>query len=224
MFSKRLKEFSQYLYHKKLARYGLVFVVYAMLVIGFVELAESVMENETLPIDIAILNAIFELTNSTLSNAMLLLTKLGSTIFVALAAIGITGTLILKRAYRSALFTLASIGGAGALILLLKNLFSRQRPMLWDQLVIENGYSFPSGHGIGSSALALTIIVLLWRTKWRNLVIVGGVLYMIVVAFSRLYLGVHYPSDILASWLVSGFWILSILLVFTYAKSAKSHE
>lgn len=224
MFPKRLVEFFQYVLSQRATRFGLVFAVYVLLIVGFVALAESVTEGETLPIDIAILESIYGLTNSMLSEILLLLTKLGSTTFVALVAVGLVSTFIFKRAYRFALFTAVSVGGAGMLILILKALFTRQRPMLWEQLAVENGYSFPSGHAIGSSALALTMIVLLWRTKWRTFAIVVGVLYMFFVAFSRLYLGVHYPSDIVASWLVSSLWLLSLIVVFRCGRSEKSRE
>ena len=70
---------------------------------------------------------------------------------------------------------------------------------------------------MASSALALALIILCWRTRWRWLALIGGAIYMIIIGLSRIYLGVHYPSDILAGWCVSLVWVLLLAgLVYEY--------
>jgi len=79
--------------------------------------------------------------------------------------------------------------------------------------VHEAGYSFPSGHAMASAALGLALAVALWNSRWRWWGLVFAVVYIAFVGYSRLYLGVHYPTDILAGWLVSGVWVLAIALL-----------
>ena len=105
------------------------------------------------------------------------------------------------------------VGGAALLNMVLKLIFERPRPDLWEQLIIETSFSFPSGHAMASSALAFSVIAIAWNTRFRWYAVGVGVLFMLVIGFSRLYLGVHYPTDVLAGWFVSGAWVLLVALV-----------
>jgi membrane-associated phospholipid phosphatase len=95
---------------------------------------------------------------------------------------------------------------------------------LWQQIVIEKGYSFPSGHAMISCALAITIMILCWPTRWRRLAIIGGTIYFILVGISRLYLGVHYPSDVLGGWCVSIAWLYLVHRAFGVFSPTKQPE
>jgi undecaprenyl-diphosphatase len=105
------------------------------------------------------------------------------------------------------------IAGAALLNLILKTLFERDRPHLWQWIVHESSYSFPSGHATMTAALAFTLMLLAWRTKYRYVAVVGGICYMILIGLTRMYLGVHYPTDILAGWCVSLAWVLIVATV-----------
>jgi undecaprenyl-diphosphatase len=70
--------------------------------------------------------------------------------------------------------------------------------------------SFPSGHAMASMALAVALIVLLWPTRWRYPMLLGGIFFTIMVGLSRIYLGVHYPSDVLAGWVASLAWVMGL--------------
>ena len=138
---------------------------------------------------------------------MVFITQLGGVLVLGLATVLAVGYFWYKRRKYAALMVLASMVGAGILNVLLKALFARERPDLWTQLVTETSFSFPSGHAMGSSAFALALIIILWQTKWRILVLILGSLYVLLIGLSRMYLGVHFPTDVVAGWLVSAGWV-----------------
>ena len=91
-----------------------------------------------------------------------------------------------------------------------KQLFARERPSLWESIAPEATYSFPSGHAMGSMTLAAVLILLAWRTRWRWPVALLTGAFTVLVGLSRVYLGVHYPSDILAGWAAALAWTVGI--------------
>lgn len=190
------------------------FAAIALLSILFVGLADEVREQETLPLDRAILLAINHRSETLLDKTLPVLTDVGGVVGVIVITAIMAALLLLKKQYRRLLIVVTGVGGAALLNLILKGLFERPRPTLWERLVVEHGYSFPSGHAMASAALGLAIIVALWNSRWRWWAVIGAALYIGFVGFSRLYLGVHYPSDIVAGWLVSGAWVAAVALIF----------
>jgi membrane-associated phospholipid phosphatase len=118
--------------------------------------------------------------------------------------------LLARRRIQQALFFLLSMAGAGLLNNLTKELFGRVRPALWRTPKLHESFSFPSGHAMGSMALAASLGVLAWRTPLRWPVVVAGAAFTVLVSGSRLYLGVHYPTDVLAAWAASLAWVLGL--------------
>jgi membrane-associated phospholipid phosphatase len=76
-------------------------------------------------------------------------------------------------------------------------------------------YSFPSAHAMAAAALAAAVGFLLWLTRWRWVVVGLGAAWALGMGWARMYLGVHYPSDVLAGWLGSVGWVSGLYLVFT---------
>lgn len=105
---------------------------------------------------------------------------------------------------------------AGILIVTFKNIYQRPRPEIV-HLVEEEGFSFPSGHSLAVTIMVGTLIVILSQriknSAWRKVVQIGLGIYLVSVLVSRIYLGVHYPSDVLAS-LCLGLGILFIEFPF----------
>ncbi|BDP44607.1 phosphatidylglycerophosphatase B (plasmid) [Deinococcus aetherius] len=107
-----------------------------------------------------------------------------------------------------ALFALLALGGAAGVQAIMKRIFQRPRPELWPRLVTETGASFPSGHSTVAAALAVLVVLLLWPTRLRWPALVLGAGYYALMALSRVVLGVHYPTDVLAGGLTSLVWVL----------------
>lgn len=140
-------------------------------------------------------------------------TTLGGVYVVAPVTALLVTWVIYKERLRDAIFVLAAIGGAALTNSLLKLVIVRSRPDLWDPLVQELTFSFPSGHAAASMAVAAACVFLAWRTPRRVLVVAVSALYVVLVGLSRMYLGVHYPTDILAGWLLGGVWVAIIFAV-----------
>lgn len=117
--------------------------------------------------------------------------------------------LVLKQPH-AAFFVSASFTGAWALNIVTKAMFHRVRPALWESPLPEGDYSFPSGHAMLSMALATALVFLAWPTRLRWPVLVCAVPAVIGVGLSRLYLGVHFPSDIVAGWCASLIWVMGV--------------
>lgn len=121
-----------------------------------------------------------------------------------------------KRWKIESFFMLGNLALAGLLIVTFKNIYQRPRPAIL-HLVEEKGFSFPSGHSLAVTLMVGTLIVILsQRIKnpvWRKIVQIVLGLYLVSVLVSRVYLGVHYPSDVLASLCV-GLGVLFIEFPF----------
>lgn len=187
-----------------------VFVVSATL---FVYIAREVTQGETLRTDSNILLWINSIATPLLDSVMTTLTQLGDVPAVALATVVLLTVFARKKKWQAAAQVAFGMAGAVLLNVTLKLLFERHRPHLWDLLVHESSYSFPSGHAMLTATLAFTCVILAWNTRWRWLTIALGALYMLVIGFTRLYLGVHYPTDVMAGWVAAFAWVLIVATV-----------
>lgn len=188
------------------------FAVFFTAVILFVAIADEVRDGDTLPYDEAVLLAINSKATPLLDALFRSVTDFGS-IGVAVIAVAAAALFMKTRHTYRALFMAVAVGGATLLNIVLKFIFERPRPELWQQLIVEHSFSFPSGHAMASSALAFSLIVLFWRTKQRYVVVALALVYVLVIGVSRLYLGVHYPTDVLAGWLISGAWVALVAAI-----------
>ncbi|MFZ1250519.1 MAG: phosphatase PAP2 family protein [Candidatus Microsaccharimonas sp.] len=167
--------------------------------------------------DDAVLLWINQHASPTFDALFLNLTHLGGSVFITGVSLVLLAYVLYKKQYHKALFVSLSMGGMITLNLLLKSFFERPRPDLWQWLVTETSYSFPSGHATASMALALTILLVFWWTKWRLAAIIVAGLFVFVVGFSRMYLGVHYLTDIFGGWLLATAWVTCIAcFVYVY--------
>ena len=192
-----------------------VFVAAALLLL-FGAIADEVVEGDTLQLDRAILMSFRTPGNPTdligpewFEEMVRDVTALGSYAFVIIVVAAAIGYLLLVRKYGLALLLLAAEAGGMLFSTLLKELFDRPRPDLEHAARVFTA-SFPSGHATLSSVTFLTLGALLTRTnadhKSKAYFMGIAVVLTIMVGLSRLYLGVHYPSDILAGWCIGSAW------------------
>ena len=177
----------------------------------FAELAGEVFEKERFAFDAPLLVWFHGLVSPPVTALALGLTFIGS-VYV-LAPLGIVLLALLwRRSRRAAVFFALGFGGAVALNLVVKAFFARVRPDLFAQLSPESSFSFPSGHTMGSTAffLALFLIVRQLMPRWQGWMALLGLVLTLGIGLSRLYLQVHYPSDILAAWALSSAWVLGL--------------
>ena len=180
---------------------------------GFGELAEDVAEGEPIGFDEPMLHAMHALEGAQVDALFLTLSAVGFSRGVVPADILLVLVLALRRHPRSAVFAAVALGGSALLNLGAKHVMQRDRPALWESIAPETTYSFPSGHAMGSATLACVLACLAWRTRWRWPVIALGALFTVGVGLSRVYLGVHYPSDILAGWAAAIAWTVGVRLI-----------
>jgi undecaprenyl-diphosphatase len=139
----------------------------------------------------------------------LLITQAGRAIIAVPFCLIVTLWLARARRRGDALFFAVATFGAMFLSLVTKLFFGRDRPALWPSPAPETTLSFPSGHAMSSMAIAAALIALFWPTRWRWWAAGLGALFVLLVGLSRLYLGVHYPSDILGGWCASLAWVVA---------------
>jgi undecaprenyl-diphosphatase len=203
-----------YIFHRKrLGMLILAFLLFWIPVITFSKLAGEIVENEPIAADTSILQWMHSHATPALDVFFLVVTTIGNVEILLPITLIIVGYLLYKKQRLNALIILFSVGGAAMANLILKLLFHRDRPSFWHSLIVETGYSFPSGHAMLSSALVLAIILITWRTRWRWVIVSLGVIFIALIGLSRIYLGVHYPTDIIAGWSVSFVWVCIVFAV-----------
>ena len=196
--------------NKSLVLIGIILILIAALIGLFLKISNEIFEDETLAFDIAILKYIHQFHTPFLDSFFLTITHCGGVLIVTVVTTLIVAVLLYLRYTIAAVFVAVSVGGAAAINQIMKLLFERMRPDLWQQLVTEPNFSFPSGHAMGSSALALVVVGLLFyysKSYWRYVALVIGMIYVVLIGVSRLYLGVHYPTDIVGGWLATAAWV-----------------
>lgn len=193
-----------------------IFALIAAALLAFMKVASEVMEGESRALDSAILTSVRSATNGTgpveswFRSFMLDVTALGDTNLLILFSAIAVGYLLLER--RRLLAAALAIGlTAGAFLEIgLKHFFDRARPELVTHLVNVTSLSFPSGHAMDSAMVYLTIATLLVRPARSSAVrvyVVGvAVALTVTIGISRIYLGVHWPTDVLAGWIMGAIW------------------
>lgn len=198
----------------------------AALLVAFGSIAQEVLEDEPLPFDRWLMLALRDpadlsrpLGPAWMQETARDITALGSHVVLGIIVVAVAVYLLLDGKRATAWLMLVSVVGGAALNTLLKVGFARPRPDLFTPAVRVFTASFPSGHATLSAIVYLTLAALLTRVheSWQMRVyfVSIGALLAILVGVTRIYLGVHYPTDVLAGWCVGSAWALGSWAVMT---------
>jgi undecaprenyl-diphosphatase len=191
---------------------------------GFIQIADEVFEGETQAFDHWVVSSIRDPHNPAdpigpqwVEEMARDVSALGGFTWITLATVGIAGFLWLAGKSHMAVLLVASVSGGAVVSALLKQLFSRPRPDIVPHLAHVFTSSFPSGHSMSAAVVYLTLGSLvasaISELKLKIYVLTVAILLTIAVGLSRIYLGVHYPTDVLAGWLAGLVWALACWLV-----------
>ncbi len=179
------------------------------------QIAEEVLEREAFAFDTTFLLWLHQFANPSLDNLMLFITNLGNPTTVTIIA-GVTFLLLWWRRYReeAKIFVLVCLGGV-ILNTGLKLFFSKPRPELWHRLITEKSFSFPSGHALGSMVLYGFIAYELAThyPQFAKVIYSLTIILIAAIGLSRLYLGVHWPTDIIAGYGVGFLWLMICIMM-----------
>ena len=184
--------------------------VFILLMIGYDNIFQA--------FDLKIISCIQSLKNEYLTVFYKMITIIADTYQSAIITILIVAFLYIKKHYREALFLAITMSACGIAMPLLKNIFSRERPDFY-RLIEISGYSFPSGHTTSATTMYLTlaIVVLSIMNKLNKYFIFSiAVIGIVIIGSSRIYLGVHYPTDVMAG-ICLGISIVSTVYILYYS-------
>jgi undecaprenyl-diphosphatase len=201
----------------------LAFALPAAAMWGFAELADEVMEGSTAQIDRSLLLLFRNPADLTdplgpdwFEEAMRDLTALGGFAVLTLITLGVAAYLVIVGKHRAAIAVLIAVAGGVLLSAAIKAGLGRPRPDLVTHGMRVTSPSFPSGHSMMAAVVYLTLAVMLARVRpfWRVKVYIlsCAVLVTVLIGISRIYLGVHWPTDVLAGWSIGAAWALSCWL------------
>jgi membrane-associated phospholipid phosphatase len=198
-----------------------------VILLGLSWLCQEAWEKEAFGFDTTALLWLHQYMNPVLDAVMLKITTLANPEFVVVVVILTLGWLWWKhRRLEAKVFAVACLG-ASILNQELKLFFAKPRPELWTRLIAENTFSFPSGHALGSLVLygLLAYILAVQFPKFSHWIYCGAVGIVAAIGGSRLYLGVHWPTDILAGYAVGFLWLMiciTMLRLRTQMRGRKS--
>lgn len=195
----------------------LVGLASCILLLVFLKLASEVMEGDTQAMDTRIVRALRKADDPSkpigppwMEGVLEDLTALGGPTVTWLVMLSLTGYLLLQTKYRTALFVFATAASGDLVNHAIKGVFARARPTVVPHLRDAFSTSFPSGHSMESAIVYLTLAAMLMRivdgrvTKAYCLGL--AILITGLVGVSRVFLGVHYPTDVIGGWIIGLFW------------------
>ncbi|TDL80841.1 phosphatase PAP2 family protein [Peribacillus frigoritolerans] len=205
-------------------RMSKTFIMYSILLIGafsfiFIEFADEVIEMELKSFDNPIIQYIHGLRTPLLGQIMAGITSLGSATGIMMGMSIALIVLFINRQWWEGLFLIVAVSGSSLLNYYLKWMFKRDRPT-FNPLITEDGYSFPSGHSMVSFSflgiLAYLITLMVKKKRLKVLIMASFFFIVFLIGFSRIYLGVHYPSDVIAGFAAGGAWLVICIVALKF--------
>jgi membrane-associated phospholipid phosphatase len=193
---------------------GLVMAILALFLFGW--LAGEMLRGSTMAFDLRVREATHAIASPGLTHTLALVSRIGGPSILALLGVALTTVFVWHRWWRGAIVLLVAMIGAGLLDTTLKLAFQRTRPEPYFGYALPGSYSFPSGHALFAfcffTAGAALLAPRLQHRAVRWLVWAVAATLVLAIGFSRIYLGVHYPSDVLAGYAAGLLWS-SVLIV-----------
>lgn len=209
---------------KKSAYSRLLFILHTQIVLSiflilgalfiFLTIGSEILNNDAISLDTTLTNFMYSLRSPQMTSVMLSFTFLGSALFLFLASIVTILYIATKRKKDAIIFSLILYTGI-ILNLILKEVFQRPRPHNLP-LIREDLYSFPSGHAMNSFVFYIAFSYFILREtknpKITIFVFAASLILILCIGLSRIYLGVHYPSDVIAGYIAGFIWFVSAIL------------
>ncbi len=194
---------------------GVALLILAAVILGLAD--GAVEKNGLATIDPVVWQWAINQRTPALTTVAIAITEIGSTLAMGIIA-GVSVLVLWFRGRRGDAVLVAVVSaGAGLLVRVGKATVGRERPPVEFRLVTETNESFPSGHALASAAIIGVLLVvfvpMIHSTAWRATAISGGVLFVLAIGWSRVYLGVHWATDVLAGWLTGVAWLLLCVTV-----------
>jgi undecaprenyl-diphosphatase len=191
-------------------------------------LTEEMSEGDTRGFDEAVRSSVHQYASPALTSVMQFASFLGSTVFLAIFGFLIFIVFWLLKRHRAATLFAITMLGASILLFALKNGFRRARPEPFFETVLPVSYSFPSGHSLLSfcfyGVLAAILTARIERRFFQVIIWICAFLLVAAIGFSRIYLGVHYPSDVLAGYTAALIWVVAVAITDRLLRYRKSIE
>lgn len=212
----RLRQWLRFLEH--VAKKELLLLVMPVLLVlgifGFVSVTDEVVEGEAIQFDEWAILSLRELERAVpghfLRDSARDITSLGSGVVLVIVTCAVAGWLAIRKSWHEVVLLLGSLTGGVTLSLMLKGAFERERPSLVPYYDVVSTYSFPSGHALLSAVVYLTlgaVLARLFSQRRVKLYFLGVATFLaFAVGVSRVFVGVHYPSDVLAGWCAGAAW------------------
>lgn len=207
-------------------KYGLYLTIGSLITLFFIYtffgiLQDYIGQDPLARADLRIINLISHFRTPSLNHFMLFITYLAKGEIIAIAVVFSLIILFLLKKWSYLINLLVFVIGGELFVWMIKNIVDRPRPPLTEALVTETSYSFPSGHSFVAIAFYGLITFFLFdsfkKRYKKTIVVVLGLLLIILIGLSRIYLGAHWPSDVLASY-ASGMAWLSLIITITHIK------
>ncbi|MGZ4160697.1 MAG: phosphatase PAP2 family protein [Neobacillus sp.] len=204
------------------------FMITLVCIIGFSFISLLISDHRIITFDSSVIASIQGRESPMLTSLMKFFTFIGSAPFVIILSVLLLVFLykVLHHRLELILF-IAAVAGSAVINQVLKSIFHRVRPNL-HRLIDVSGYSFPSGHAMNAFTVYVIISFLLWRhipsKLGRSILLFLSILMILAIGISRIYLGVHYPSDIIGGYFASGFWLAIAIWVFQFYKEKRYNK